>query len=334
MPLTQLNPSVPAVESIPKKQNPMQVDCVTSSIVEDPSTKRGESPSTVCRPDGVGSSPFSTAPKTSVPLVPVRESNAPTSANLGEGVALARRTDDGPDGTRRVEEGTKSKVVAQPGAAVKCSSKKRSKPSQPTHETMSTISTGTVGCNSNMTGGAGENTGRWTAEEHRLFLQGLDEHGKGWKKIAALIKSRTVVQIRTHAQKYFQKLAKARQNGEDGADAMMDCRALPVEEHCTSSSSNFKKQSSGEFLLNGTTKRKSIASIVASATRERAIEQDQQLKAPPSQEIKESEVSHHVAPSLMPFIPSTYVEQDAITEHSAQQQPQGLLSPAVLEESL
>lgn len=53
-------------------------------------------------------------------------------------------------------------------------------------------------------GAAGENTGRWTAEEHRLFLQGLEQHGKGWKKIASLIKSRTVVQIRTHAQKYFQ----------------------------------------------------------------------------------------------------------------------------------
>lgn len=66
----------------------------------------------------------------------------------------------------------------------------------------------------------GENTGRWTAEEHRLFLQGLEQHGKGWKKIASLIKSRTVVQIRTHAQKYFQKLAKARQNGEEGEIAM------------------------------------------------------------------------------------------------------------------
>jgi SHAQKYF class myb-like DNA-binding protein len=48
----------------------------------------------------------------------------------------------------------------------------------------------------------GKTRGRWMAEEHHLFLQGLDEYGKGWKKIAALIKSRTVVQIRTHAQKY------------------------------------------------------------------------------------------------------------------------------------
>lgn len=46
--------------------------------------------------------------------------------------------------------------------------------------------------------------GRWTAEEHRLFLQGMEQHGKGWKKIATLLKSRTVVQIRSHAQKYFQ----------------------------------------------------------------------------------------------------------------------------------
>ena len=41
-------------------------------------------------------------------------------------------------------------------------------------------------------------------------------YGKGWKKIAGLIKTRTVVQIRTHAQKYFLKLAKARQNGDSG----------------------------------------------------------------------------------------------------------------------
>jgi SHAQKYF class myb-like DNA-binding protein len=64
-----------------------------------------------------------------------------------------------------------------------------------------------------------ENTGRWTAEEHRLFLQGLEQHGKGWKKIASLIKSRTVVQIRTHAQKYFQKLAKARMAAANGSGA-------------------------------------------------------------------------------------------------------------------
>lgn len=62
-------------------------------------------------------------------------------------------------------------------------------------------------------GGNKESTGRWTREEHNLFVKGLELFGKGWKKIANLIKTRTVVQIRTHAQKYFLKLSKAR-NGE------------------------------------------------------------------------------------------------------------------------
>ncbi|CAN0538638.1 unnamed protein product, partial [Laminaria digitata] len=65
-----------------------------------------------------------------------------------------------------------------------------------------------------------QNTGRWTNDEHNLFLRGLDLHGKGWKKIAFLIRTRTVVQVRTHAQKYFQKLAKAQLNGDHGEIAM------------------------------------------------------------------------------------------------------------------
>ena len=51
-------------------------------------------------------------------------------------------------------------------------------------------------------------SGRWSADEHRLFLRGLEMHGKDYKKIAALVKTRNVTQLRTHAQKHFQKLAK------------------------------------------------------------------------------------------------------------------------------
>lgn len=54
-----------------------------------------------------------------------------------------------------------------------------------------------------------EQTGRWTREEHDAFLQALRKYGKEWKKVAAKVKTRTVVQTRTHAQKYFQKLQKA-----------------------------------------------------------------------------------------------------------------------------
>ena len=39
---------------------------------------------------------------------------------------------------------------------------------------------------------------------------------KNGKKIASMIDTRTVVQIRTHAQKYFQKLAKKRNQALNG----------------------------------------------------------------------------------------------------------------------
>ena len=51
-------------------------------------------------------------------------------------------------------------------------------------------------------------SGRWSADEHGLFLRGLEMYGKDYKKIAALVKSRNVTQVKTHAQKHFQKLAK------------------------------------------------------------------------------------------------------------------------------
>ena len=80
-----------------------------------------------------------------------------------------------------------------------------------------------------------QSTGRWTKVEHEAFLSGLKEFGKEWKKVARRVGTRTVVQTRsdsyiailyyfclssdcfivlsysqnrTHAQKYFQKLAK------------------------------------------------------------------------------------------------------------------------------
>ena len=52
------------------------------------------------------------------------------------------------------------------------------------------------------------NRGRWSKKEKKLFQQAFEKYGKEWKLIAAIIGTRTVIQIRTHAQKYFQKLAK------------------------------------------------------------------------------------------------------------------------------
>jgi SHAQKYF class myb-like DNA-binding protein len=63
-----------------------------------------------------------------------------------------------------------------------------------------------------------EHTGRWTKEEHEAFLSALQMYGKEWKKVAAKVKTRTVVQTRTHAQKYFQKLQKAMESGGSKED--------------------------------------------------------------------------------------------------------------------
>eukprot|EP00592_Proboscia_alata_P000526 CAMPEP_0194374534 /NCGR_PEP_ID=MMETSP0174-20130528/22955_1 /TAXON_ID=216777 /ORGANISM="Proboscia alata, Strain PI-D3" /LENGTH=614 /DNA_ID=CAMNT_0039154161 /DNA_START=121 /DNA_END=1965 /DNA_ORIENTATION=+ len=123
---------------------------------------------------------------------------------------------------------------------------------------------------SSVPGAGSENTGRWTADEHRLFLHGLELHGKGWKKIACLIKSRTVVQIRTHAQKYFQKLAKARQNGEEG-DVPMEGRGGLVpsvsvgQGTCIQGVSGNPKRRRQSHLAG--MKRKTISGVVASAVK-------------------------------------------------------------------
>ena len=53
-----------------------------------------------------------------------------------------------------------------------------------------------------------------------MFVRGLELHNKQWKLIAELIKTRTVVQVRTHAQKYFQKLVKQAKN--DGTSISED----------------------------------------------------------------------------------------------------------------
>ncbi len=72
-------------------------------------------------------------------------------------------------------------------------------------------------------------SGRWTQAEHECFLDGLRLHDKGWKQIAQMIPSRTVVQIRTHAQKYFQKVGKANHGGAHSNEVRMDTRPFAAE---------------------------------------------------------------------------------------------------------
>ncbi|KAM6342974.1 deubiquitinase MYSM1 isoform 6-T7 [Alca torda] len=49
---------------------------------------------------------------------------------------------------------------------------------------------------------------KWTSEEKELFEQGLVKFGRRWTKIAKLIGSRTVLQVKSYARQYFKNKAK------------------------------------------------------------------------------------------------------------------------------
>ncbi|XP_020575143.1 protein REVEILLE 1-like [Phalaenopsis equestris] len=49
---------------------------------------------------------------------------------------------------------------------------------------------------------------RWTEEEHNKFLEALKLYGRAWRRIEEHIGSKTTVQIRSHAQKFFSKVTR------------------------------------------------------------------------------------------------------------------------------
>ena len=50
------------------------------------------------------------------------------------------------------------------------------------------------------------NDGRWKKEENNQFLLGISLYGNLWKKVNQFVKTRTAVQVRSHAQKFLKKM--------------------------------------------------------------------------------------------------------------------------------
>ena len=72
-----------------------------------------------------------------------------------------------------------------------------------------------------------KNTGRWTEDEHHLFIQGIQLHGKDWTKISSFMNgSRTRSQVYSHAITYFKNNPEAEAEATRRSEANFNSETL------------------------------------------------------------------------------------------------------------
>lgn len=87
-----------------------------------------------------------------------------------------------------------------------------------------------------------EHQGRWSQSEHNRFVDGLNRFGKDWEKVQAVVQTRSLSQIRSHAQKYFLKLTKYEE-----MERLWDNRDILIG--TTTTASPFEETSENEGML-------------------------------------------------------------------------------------
>lgn len=50
--------------------------------------------------------------------------------------------------------------------------------------------------------------GQWKKMEHDRFMKALAKYGQDWHRVSKYIKTRSIAQVKSHAQKFFKAMSK------------------------------------------------------------------------------------------------------------------------------